>query len=131
VKAERKMPDLLMFLTEAAEYIKELQAREEALRSFTADSVESLKALADGMTGEQKVALVEAMGFTPMGSDHQDDCIRYTHGRGFRCNCVPPATVWNQPHDVNVYRKQTWEDRKALAHQWSREGTHGREKEED
>lgn len=129
--AERKAPDLLKFFTEAADYAKELEAREEALRSLTAESFEGLKAIADSLTGEQKVQLVQAMGFRPTGSDHQDDCPRYTHGTGFRCCCVPPATSWSQPSDVNVYRKETWDDRLARARQWSREGSHGREKEDD
>ncbi len=127
----KKMPDLLAFFMEAAEYVKDLERREEALRSLSVESFEGLKAVADALTGEQKVALVNAMGFSPMGSDHQDDCPRYTHGSGFRCCCVPTATVWSQPSDVDVYRKETWDDRLALAKQWSRDGSHGREKEED
>lgn len=83
------------------------------------------------LPAEKKVALLKAMGFSPMGADHQDDCIRYTHGSGFRCGCVPPSTSWSQPGDVDVFRRETWEDRKALAEKWSREGSHGREKEED
>lgn len=129
--SERKMPDLLKFFQEAAEYAKELEAREEALRSLTAQSVDDFEVFAKSLTGEQKVHLVRAMGFSPIGSDHDGDCIRYTHGPGFICICVPPATTWSQPRDVDEYRKETWDDRKALAEKWSREGSHGREKEED
>lgn len=64
------------------------------------------------MTAEEKVAALDAMGFTPLGSDHQPDC-PYALDPGLRCNCVPPATVWAQPHDVDVLRGETWEQRKA------------------
>lgn len=130
MSTERKVPDLLKFFTEVADYAKELEAREAALRSLTAESFEGLKAIADSLTGEQKVQLVRAMGFRPTGNAHQDDCPRWTHGAGFRCGCVPPATLWSQPRDVDVYRKETWNDRLALAEQWSREGSHGREKDD-
>lgn len=72
-----------------------------------------------------KVQLVEAMGFTPKGSAHDNDCPA-PHMRGIRCNCVPPATVWSAPNDVDVHRKETWEDRLALARRWTSEQSHGR-----
>lgn len=132
---EHRATDFLEFFTDMADRAKELVAREEAFQALADDlkdrTFDELKTIASSLTGEQKVALVKAMGFSPRGSDHQDDCIRYTHGAGFRCNCVPPATEWSQPHDVAAFRKETWKDRLALAHQWSREGSHGREKEED
>lgn len=62
-------------------------------------------------TAEQKVQLIEAMGFTPGGDDHQWDC-GYRFDPGINCNCYPPATVWSQPHDVDVLRKETLEDRR-------------------
>ncbi|MER5754375.1 hypothetical protein [Streptomyces sp. NPDC002088] len=123
--------DYAKVFTEAAEHATALKAREEALRAGTARDFDGLKALAAELLPEQKVALLEAMGFKPVGGDHDDDCVRRTHGSGFRCICVPPATMWSQPRDVEAYRKETWEDRRALAQQWSREGTHGREKDED
>lgn len=126
-----KAPDLLKFFQEAADYVKELEAREEALRSLTAEAVDEMETFVKTLTGEQKVRLIRAMGFSPLGSAHDDSCIRYTHGPGFICICVPPATVWSQPDDVDKARKETWDDRRALADKWSREGSHGREKEED
>ena len=122
--------DFLAFFTDMADRAKEVVAREESLRKMTGHVFDELKSLASSLTGEQKVQLMEAMGFRPLGADHQDDCIRYTHGAGFVCGCVPPATVWGQPRDVDVFRKETWEDRRALTHKWSREGSHGREKDD-
>lgn len=66
---------------------------------------------ARNFTAEQKVRLVKAMGFQPIGSDHQWDCA-HQFDPGIRCNCYPPATVWAQPHDVDVLRKETLEDRR-------------------
>lgn len=128
---ENKTPSLLEMFQQAADYAKDLEAREEALRNLTTEAVDKLTAVAATLTGEQKVQLVKAMGFSPTGADHQDDCVRYTHGPGFICICVPPATMWSQPDDVDRARKETWEDRKALAEKWSREGSHGRQKDEE
>ena len=129
--SDRSTTQFLAFFTDMADRAKEVVAREEALREMTEHTFDDLKTLATSLTGEQKVQLLRAMGFSPMGSRHQDDCTRYTHGPGFICICVPPATVWTQPHDVDVFRKETWEDRKALADKWSREGSHGREKDDN
>jgi hypothetical protein len=93
-------------------------------------NMDELLEQAKNLPADFKIKLITAMGFSPTGSDHQDDCIRYTHGTGFRCGCVPPATWWNSPKDVQEFRKETWDDQLAKAKQWSREGTHGREKEE-
>jgi hypothetical protein len=65
------------------------------------------------------------MGFTPIGDDHDSDCMA-PHGRGINCNCVPPATSWAPPNDVDVLRKETWDDRVALAKKWESERSHGR-----
>ena len=65
---------------------------------------------APSFTAEEKVRLVEAMGFRPTGSDHQWDC-GYQFDSGIRCNCYPPATVWSQPSDVDVLRGETLEQR--------------------
>lgn len=59
----------------------------------------------------QKIEIVKAMGFRPGGSDHQWDC-GYQFDPGIRCNCVPPATTWSQPADVDVYLGETWEERR-------------------
>lgn len=93
------------------------------------EDVDRLVARAQTLPPETKLWLLEAMGFTPIGSAHQPDCMRL-YDRGIRCDCVPPATVWGQPSDVAAHRKETWEDRVELARAWSREGSHGREKED-
>lgn len=62
----------------------------------------------------QKVELITAMGFSPMGSDHTRDC-PYVWDSGLRCNCVPEATVWTQPCDVDALRGETYEERRELA----------------
>ena len=128
---DRSTNDFLAFFTDMADRAKEVVAREEALREMTEHTFDKLKTLATSLTGEQKVELLKVMGFSPTGADHQDDCLHYTHGPGLICICVPPATLWGQPSDVDVFRKETWEDRKALAQQWAREGSHGREKDND
>lgn len=129
--SERTTPDFLTFFMDMAERAKEVVAHEEALRELTDRTFDDLKTIVASLTGEQKVALVKAMGFRPMGDDHDHDCVRRTHGSGFRCNCVPPATTWGQPRDVDVFRKETWDERLALVRKWSREGSHGREREYD
>jgi hypothetical protein len=108
---------------------KAVADREQTLTDEASYNFEQLKALVKSLTGEQKVELVSAMGFQPVGDDHDADCVA-PHARGIRCGCVPPATSWGQPRDVDEFRKETWEDRVALANQWSREGSHGREKEQ-
>lgn len=60
----------------------------------------------------EKLALIEAMGFTRMGSDHQPDC-PYARDPGFICNCVPPAPEWSAPNDVLEYLGETYEQRRA------------------
>lgn len=92
--------------------------------------VDELLAQAKALPAEIKVKLLDAMGFRPVGDDHQPDCPRLW-GSGLRCNCVPPAAMWSQPDDVDVFRGETWEQQRAKAQQWSREGSHGREKDED
>jgi hypothetical protein len=58
-----------------------------------------------------KIAALEAMGFTPIGSSHRYDC-PYSIDAGNRCNCVPDPTMWSPPHDVLVYTNQTYDERR-------------------
>lgn len=88
-------------------------------------NMDDLLAQARNLPPDVKINLIQAMGFTAMGDDHDDDCVGRP-GSGFVCNCVPPATWWNAPNDVDVYRKETWDDRVELANEWERKGTHGR-----
>lgn len=70
---------------------------------------------------ELKVALVRAMGFTPMRDPHDyscpqamaDDGEEEEEETGYLCQCVPPATRWSQPQDVDELRGETWEQRAA------------------
>lgn len=64
----------------------------------------------------EKVRLIEALGFTRSGSDHQPDC-PYALDAGLRCICVPPAPVWHAPQDVLAHLGETWEDRRKRADQ--------------
>lgn len=63
---------------------------------------------------ETKVALIEAMGFTPMRDTHTSDCPAGMSW-GYVCNCVPDATMWAQPADVDAFRHETWDERLAAA----------------
>lgn len=63
------------------------------------------------MPAEQKIAVIRAMGFSPQGANHDEDCPATISG--YRCNCVRPATVWAQPADVDAFRHETYEERMA------------------
>lgn len=89
--------------------------------------MDDLLAQAKTLPPEVKLQLIKAMGFIATGDDHDGECIGRP-GSGYVCNCVPPATWWHAPNDVDVYRKETWEDRLALANEWTRKGTHGRKR---
>lgn len=68
---------------------------------------EELCAWAKDLPPGLKIEIIKAMGFTAMASDHGWDC-PHQMGAGLVCQCVPPATVWNQPADVNTFRGETW-----------------------
>lgn len=120
-----------MSAEETLRAIRELIGAPELPPVVLVSEPDELLEQAKSLPAEFKIKLLEAMGFTPMGDDHDDDCDRRKYGPGIRCNCVPPATWWNQPKDVDEFRRETWEHRLEKARQWSREGTHGREKEEE
>lgn len=61
-----------------------------------------------------KVAIIRAMGFTPMRDAHTRDCPRALDS-GLVCNCVPDPTEWAQPKDVIEYQNETWDERRAAA----------------
>jgi hypothetical protein len=63
---------------------------------------------------EGKVALITAMGFSPIREDRHPDC-PHSGSAGYPCSCVPDATVWSQPPDVDFLRHETWEERFARA----------------
>ena len=73
-----------------------------------------------------KLAVVEAMGFTPVWEEHQPDC---PHAAlfddddpddvlGLICVCVPPGTSFHPPRDVRVELGETREQ--LLAHKKDR-----------
>lgn len=66
------------------------------------------------MPAADKVAILLAMGFSPQHDAHTLDCPAAMDG-GNRCNCVPDATVWVQPADVDEFRHETWAERLAYA----------------
>lgn len=65
------------------------------------------------LSAERKVEIITAMGFTPLGESHQPDC-PYAHDAGLRCNCIPPATVWGQPRDVDELRHEAAKKPRAI-----------------
>lgn len=64
------------------------------------------------LSPEEKVRLIEEMGFTRTGSSHQPDC-PYAIDAGFKCNCVPPAPEWSAPNDVLEHLGETYEERRT------------------
>jgi len=64
----------------------------------------------EGLSPLQKVALIEAMGFQRVGSDHQPDCA-YAQDEGLVCACVPPADTYSMPDDVEKFLNQDWDSR--------------------
>lgn len=63
---------------------------------------------------EEKVRIIQEMGFTPMRETHQPDCPVTLGGNGLRCNCAPDPTYWSPPDDVLEFRHETWSERLAL-----------------
>lgn len=64
------------------------------------------------LTAEQKVKLVEAMGFRPYRAPHQMSCVSL-QGSGLICTCTWPETVWGQPEDVASFRGESDEERRT------------------
>lgn len=77
-------------------------------------SMDELLEQARSLPADFKIKLLEAMGFSPVGSDHTADCPHVVDS-GLLCNCVPPATMWSQPRDVLEERGETWEQRRERA----------------
>lgn len=97
------------------------------IKKVAIDALEEIKNAASGlevdyknMDAAEKVRIIQAMGFTPTGDDHDSGCAKLVN-RGYICNCVPPATWWMQPSDVDVLRHETYEERRAKADRRSRE----------
>lgn len=63
---------------------------------------------------EQKLAKLKEWGFVPFSDPHQPDCPRNLSS-GYLCNCVPPAIMWTAPKEIQVFMKDTWEDRRKRA----------------
>lgn len=61
-----------------------------------------------------KLAIVEAMGFSPSQSNHTRDCPR-TMGRGFVCCCIQPPPRFTPPRDVLAFMGESMDDRAARA----------------
>lgn len=90
-------------------------------------STDQLLEQAKSLPAEFKIKLVEAMGFKPVGSAHAADCPAMLDS-GNRHNCVPPATMWSAPRDVQEERGETWEQRLQRAREMPddiREGVTG------
>jgi hypothetical protein len=77
-------------------------------------NMDELLEQAKSLPADFKIKLLEAMGFSPVGSDHTDDC-PHNFDSGLICQCVPPATMWSQPSDVDEARGETWEQRRECA----------------
>lgn len=78
----------------------------------TVSSPADMLTVAGMLAPEFKVQLMEAMGFTPQRQPHQLSCMSI-QGSGYICTCVQPPTVWIQPHDVDVLRHETPNERRA------------------
>jgi len=61
----------------------------------------------------EKVRIVEAMGFTRCGSDHQPDCPASLAPGEYRCQCVRPPDEYGLPPDVATHLGQDWETLRA------------------
>lgn len=74
---------------------------------------------------EAKVELFRYLGMSLVWDPHDLDCAA-PHIRGIQCNCVPPASMWRHPKDVEVFLGETWEERLAKAEdrqeEWKRRG---------
>lgn len=86
--------------------------RAEALIALARENQDEPGVDYKAMPAETKVETIKAMGFIPMGDPHTRDCPT-NYGTGFICTCVPDATVWAQPADVDAFRGETWEQRLA------------------
>jgi hypothetical protein len=73
-------------------------------------AMEALIAAIAALSPEEKIALFKGLGMSRVGDNHQPDCGPPAE-TGIRCNCVPPASSWSHPEDVEVFLKETWEDR--------------------
>lgn len=59
---------------------------------------------------EAKVELFKYLGMSRVGDSHDADCSA-PHMGGIACQCVPPASTWQHPKDVEVFLGETWEER--------------------
>ncbi|MFE9412277.1 hypothetical protein ACFYN0_26315 [Streptomyces sp. NPDC006704] len=67
---------------------------------------------AKDLTPEQKLALLDAMGFTSHRPIHSINCVSI-QGSGFICTCARPQTRWLAPDDVVAHMHETVEERRA------------------
>ncbi|MFI2616609.1 hypothetical protein [Streptomyces sp. NPDC018584] len=67
---------------------------------------------AKDLTPEQKLALLNAMGFTSFRPIHDTGCASL-QGSGLICTCARPQTRWLAPKDVVVHMHETVEERRA------------------
>lgn len=79
-----------------------------------APSKDELFAAVAALPPEDKVALFKHLGMSRVGDNHTYDCPGGPT-TGLVCNCVPPASMWTHPKDVEVHLKETWKDLLALA----------------
>ncbi|WP_409238410.1 hypothetical protein [Streptomyces sp. PA5.6] len=66
---------------------------------------------AKDLTPEQKLALLDAMGFTSHRPIHSIGCTSL-RGSGLSCTCARPQTHWLAPEDVVVHMHETFEERR-------------------
>lgn len=73
-----------------------------------------LLSTARNLSPRRKLEILVAMGFVRQGDNHQSDC-PYVLDSGYLCKCVPPPSWWHAPTDVQVFMRETWEDRLEAA----------------
>lgn len=73
---------------------------------------EELFQVVKALPAEEKVELFKSLGMSCVGENHQPDCLQFYGGY---CNCIPPASMWTHPKDVEVFLKETYDDLYAEA----------------
>ncbi|GHB51938.1 hypothetical protein GCM10010331_44360 [Streptomyces xanthochromogenes] len=105
-------------MTEISEHLDRIRAElahvdTEASKLYTRGryDIDDLSQAKD-LTPEQKLALLDAMGFTSHRPIHSINCTSI-QGAGLICTCARPQTRWLAPEDVVVHMHETVEERRA------------------
>lgn len=86
----------------------------------------TLKVDYKSMPPEQKLALLEEMGFIRTRVEHQITCTSI-QGSGLICTCVAPVSKWEAPADVRKHLHETHPERVEYTSRrssWEDDGIH-------